>query len=71
MNPDHQSNIRDYRESEPEISTPGPTATAFYNLDMTWEMDGNTCQESGGDFFGFTHKIYHSNKSLLFNRLFW
>jgi hypothetical protein len=48
--------IKDYQESDPEIHVWASTATAFYNFEMAWEMDGKSFQESGRDFFVFAHE---------------
>jgi len=49
-----QAIINDYQESDPEIHVWANTATAFYNYEIGWEMDGKSFKESGRDFFVFT-----------------
>ena len=48
--------IKDYQESDPEIQVWANTATAVYNFEMAWEMDGKSFRESGRDFFVFAHE---------------
>ena len=48
--------IKDYQESDPEIHIWTNTATAFYEFEMAWEMDGKSFKESGRDFFVFAHE---------------
>ncbi len=49
-----QAEVTDYAESEPEIHIWGTTAIAWYNYEMSWKMNGDSCQESGKDLFVFT-----------------
>jgi len=46
--------IKQYSESEPEIHVWANTATAFYNYEIAWEMNGKSFKEAGRDFFIFT-----------------
>lgn len=48
--------IKNYQESDLKIHVWANTATAFYNFEMAWEMDGKSFHESGRDFFVFTHE---------------
>lgn len=49
-----QAVIKDYHESDPEIHVWDNTATAFYNYEIAWEMNGKSFKETGRDFFIFT-----------------
>ena len=46
--------IKDYQESDPEIHVWTNTATAFYNYEIAWEMDGKLFKDLGHDFFILT-----------------
>jgi hypothetical protein len=46
--------IKDYQDSDPEVHVWANTATAFYNFEIGWEMNGKSFKESGRDFFVFT-----------------
>jgi len=52
----NQAVIKDYKESDTEIHVWTNTATAFYNYEMAWEMNGKSFNEKGRDFFVFTYE---------------
>ena len=51
-----QAVIKNYQESDPEIHVWTNTATAFYDFEMAWEMNGKSFKEEGRDFFVFTNE---------------
>jgi ketosteroid isomerase-like protein len=49
-----QATVREFQESEPDVSIWGNTAVSIYSWDITYEMKGQEHHERGRDLFVLT-----------------